>query len=407
LRRAVAKNADALASAIDGTALTPDERERLKRRLHVLKGGISSARTHDFRDNPFVASARRFSMQRWLGLMGVLWLSACGDAAVANVSAHHGLITQPILRGHPARANEHWGTVALVVTLGQDDWLCTGTLIAPKLVVTAAHCVKDEYTFELASSVLVIAGASDVDGAQGDQVYEASRFLAHPRALEGDDSLDPTGLGADYDIAIVELESKITQVTPVPIVALDTLDQVLREGAELTIAGYGTRVLDENTGLSDQDGAHYVGTQHFVRRSDTEFLAGSMTDADTCPGDSGGPAYLTIDGEAWLVGATSRGRDDYPNVDCGEGGIYTLVPAFRSWIDQSASPAAWDDGPDDGDTAGRSEQGDGSDVSAENPSMRRHGKSGCSVAPPNQASAGSLLTLLGLCALALTRRASR
>ena len=35
--RAVAKNADALARAIDGTGLAPDERERLKRRLHVLK----------------------------------------------------------------------------------------------------------------------------------------------------------------------------------------------------------------------------------------------------------------------------------------------------------------------------------------------------------------------------------
>ena len=35
--RAVAKNAHALAAAIDGTKLAPEERERLKRRLHVLK----------------------------------------------------------------------------------------------------------------------------------------------------------------------------------------------------------------------------------------------------------------------------------------------------------------------------------------------------------------------------------
>jgi MYXO-CTERM domain-containing protein len=250
-----------------------------------------------------------------------------------------------------------------------------------------------------------------VDSAEGAQVYEASRFVAHPEALKSGDSGDPTGLGADHDIAIVETKSKITQVTPVPIVALDKLDQVLKEGVELTIAGYGTRVLDEKTGLSDQDGEHYVGTQHFVRRSDSEFLAGSMTDADTCPGDSGGPAYVMIDGEAWLVGATSRGRDDYPNVDCGEGGIYTLVPAFRSWIDQNATPSTGDDDAGDGDgdvTPPGDGHGDDADAGAANPgtpSNYRHKKGGCSVAMTSEGARSSLLPMLGLCLIALYRRA--
>jgi secreted trypsin-like serine protease len=364
-------------------------------------------------------------MHRWAALAGCfLCLAACAD--VPTEAPRLGGSGEAILRGHPAAANEQWGTVGLLVSLGQDEWLCTGTLIAPQLVVTAGHCVKDEYSDELATSVLVIAGAADIDNAEAGQVYEAARFVAHPRALHGDETDDPTGLGADYDIAIVQTKSKVTQVTPVQVPAMATLDAVLPEGAELVIAGYGTRVIDEKTGLSDQDGEHYVGLQHFVRRSQSEFLAGSSTDADTCPGDSGGPAYLMVNGEPLLVGATSRGRYDFPKVDCGEGGIYTLVPAFKDWIDEAAMEGATGDGDTgdgdsgDGDSGDGDEQsdagasGDGDDHGdGDGDSERdagsagyRHKKSdGCSLGQDGSTRVSSLLSLMMLGLLLRYRRA--
>ena len=352
-------------------------------------------------------------MQRWFALAGcVLWVAACADAPAE--ATRLGSTDQAILRGHPASADEQWGTVGLLVSLGQDEWLCTGTLIAPQLVVTAGHCVKDEYSDELATSVLVIAGAADIDNAEPEQVYEAARFVPHPRALHGDESEDPTGLGADYDIAIVETKSKITQVTPVPVPALDAVDTLLSANVELVIAGYGTRVLDEETGLSDQDGEHYVGLQHFVRRSGSEFLAGSSSDADTCPGDSGGPAYLMVDGKPLLVGATSRGRYDFPKVDCGEGGIYTLVPAFKQWIDDTAMPGSdGDQGDGDGDSgdgdaqddAGAASDGD-SDADAGAAGYRHKKNDGCSLAADRSTRLGTLLSLL-VVGLALGHRRAR
>src|SRR5688500_2357635 len=99
-------------------------------------------------------------MARWAAVATCLvCLGACGNASKAPDT---GFERAPILRGHPVGMGEQWGTVALLVQLGEDQWLCTGTLIAPRLVVTAGHCVKDEYSDELAHTVMVIAGAPHV-----------------------------------------------------------------------------------------------------------------------------------------------------------------------------------------------------------------------------------------------------
>src|ERR1044072_3148932 len=64
----------------------------------------------------------------------------------------------------------------------------------------------------------------------------------------------------------------------------------------------------------------------------TEFVAGAPFPA-RCGGSahSGGPAYVQSDGDWYLVGATSRAtRSAFRR--CGDGGIYTLIPAFSAWV---------------------------------------------------------------------------
>ncbi len=50
-----------------------------------------------------------------------------------------------------------------------------------------------------------------------------------------------------------------------------------------------------------------------------------------CHGDSGGPAYLALEGGYALWGVTSRGLND-PNDDCSQFAIYTKAMPYANWI---------------------------------------------------------------------------
>jgi hypothetical protein len=67
---------------------------------------------------------------------------------------------------------------------------------------------------------------------------------------------------------------------------------------------------------------------------DGELGAGGMG-IDTCPGDSGGPMYLTTSYGNFLAGATSRGYSN-AQFDCSEGGIYERPDKIVDWIEQAA-----------------------------------------------------------------------
>jgi V8-like Glu-specific endopeptidase len=260
------------------------------------------------------------------------WFLTCGSDAVFAAPRGDGL-PQPILRGHPAGPGEQWGTVAVLVGQGNEAWDCTGTLIGARLVLTAAPCVQDDQTGQLADHVEVIAGADDVNMAAAEQRYSCTHFAPHPQAFHNQTSDDPAGIGAEHDLALLYTDRPVMQMSVMGILPASRLDSELTAGTRLTIAGFGDNALSRSgASFSEGDMVQYVGELGFVRRGRYEFLAGGPDDSDTCQGDSGGPAYLKLDDTMWLVGTTARGRVDYRDVDCGMGGIYTLVPAYQAWI---------------------------------------------------------------------------
>jgi MYXO-CTERM domain-containing protein len=251
-------------------------------------------------------------------------------------------VREPILGGMPAGVNDVHGTVAIVDDT--NELLCTGTLIAPTVVVTAAHCVllTDAQDFIIgtipASQVHIVAQALDVAAATPAQRFAVKKVVAHPD-YPGAESNDPEGLGRDEDIAVLLASEPITVLEPVPVLRLDKLDAELHEGDPLVIAGYGTR-----KATSFATGVLYFAETPYVRRNDSELIAGAPGKPDTCPGDSGGPAYLMQTGKPVLIGATSRASATATKA-CGEGGVYTLVPGYDAWlktITKGAFPGASD-----------------------------------------------------------------
>ncbi len=300
-----------------------------------------------------------------------------------------GVAQSAIIDGRPATASEIFATVALAGT-SDGEAFCTGTLVSPTVVVTAAHCLFGDNGAMGAADIEVLAGALDSYEAFADQAYAVSAAVGHSGYM---DAADPGPLGKDDDIAVLVLSSPVEGLTPVPVLGFDAIDEYVSAGTSLTISGYGQRDVE----ASDPDlfGLLYIAETPYQERSDHEMIAGGEGSPDTCTGDSGGPVYVDIEGTKYLLAAVSR-ASEAGTPPCGRGGVYTLAGAYDDFLTQSANGGYSGAATPDGNSTGRGggDEDDGGDD-----------EDGCSVSSGSSPNA-SWLFLVALGAAHLWRRRS-
>jgi len=174
---------------------------------------------------------------------------------------------------------------------GAIDVVCSGTLIAPDVFLTAAHCVNWMPAYGIPEDAVYVTF---------DPVYEIGVSTIYP----GTYVVNPNHWhdnGDPHDVAVVLLDEPITDITPASLPPAGLLDDMKKagelKGQPFVTVGYGT-VRDDKTGgfhpLYWEGARRYAtGTYNALNKSWLFISMNPATgDGGTCYGDSGGPHFL-------------------------------------------------------------------------------------------------------------------
>jgi secreted trypsin-like serine protease len=205
------------------------------------------------------------------------------------------------------------------------DILCSGTLIAPTVFLTAAHCTAFLEAEGITQVWVTFTPAYDEDSTSLAGLVAASGYVGNPLFGSG-------GASDTHDIAVVLLAQAPAGITPARLPTAGLLDQLKAahqlDDQTFTPVGYGT-VREDKTGGPHSlffDGVRRYALQHALNVEKAWLLLSmnpSTGNGGTCYGDSGGPHFLggvtsnlvvsiTITGDAWCRATDKTYRVDTP-----------------------------------------------------------------------------------------------
>ncbi len=248
-------------------------------------------------------------------LLGLLF-SGCMSAEAPDIESK----SETIIGGVAGAVGDFPTTVAVF-----NGGLCTGTLIAPDLVLTAAHCITPSLLdmrdqAEVTANTRVILDVASLQEAQnGDGMIVASaETIPHP-------NFSINGLG-DNDIGLIRLQTPVTDRAPTVINRIASDAPV---GVAVKQVGYGASEVGGGSAgrLFSLASRTSISCASF-QASDTNLLCFSQVDGKgKCQGDSGGPSFATIGGIERVVGVTSFGDQT-----CAQFGADTRVDAELDFL---------------------------------------------------------------------------
>jgi secreted trypsin-like serine protease len=211
---------------------------------------------------------------------------------------------------------------SIVTIVGSRGTFCSGALIAPKLVLTAGHCVQPGTDYRIV----------EYDAAHKPQLKPVRRAMAHP----GFNMQAILAHRATADVALLELEAPTKDGVPA---ALGMPRLPLGSGSAFIVAGIGVTI------RGDGKSGGVVRTASLVATGKPGTLQIRLVDPATqgtkeglgaCTGDSGGPLFEQQAAGPIIVGIISWSTGAGGSAGCGGMTGATPLTLYRDWIVQTA-----------------------------------------------------------------------
>jgi trypsin len=282
-----------------------------------------------------VRRARGHSKTRLLAaLFGAVTLLLA--LALPSVAAARGEAQASIIGGRGATIEEFPSLAYIEARQGKTGFSCTGTVVAPRVVLTAAHCVEDleRGSFTPPGRYAVATGTANPGKALPENVFRVVETHVFP-------GFDPGSLRGDASVLILDRPTSAP-----PIALAGPADAALYAGgASLQLAGWGlTKANSVNGPDSLRAAAMVVQSPSFCNQKTQRYYppfsnASQFCTLDVpakrsggCFGDSGGPGIgVRPDGTPVELGIISTGgpfcNTKFPNV-------LTRVDFVSGWVSE-------------------------------------------------------------------------
>lgn len=244
-------------------------------------------------------------------------------ALAALVSSLFALPAQALVGGAPA-SNDALGRSVLTI-VGSRGNFCSGALIAPTLVLSAAHCVTPGASYKIVQ----------YDAQRQPQLIAVKRVADHPQ-------FNAQGIKAhraSADIALLQLNEPLPGKTTLPS-GIPT--EPFEAGQGYTIAGIGVAARGDGKSGGTVRAAQLVSTSHpgklQIRLLDPA-TNNERPGLGACTGDSGGPVLQQQNGRNVVIGVISWSTGAKNTAGCGGLTGVTPLTLYRDWIVQTAK--AW------------------------------------------------------------------